>query len=181
MTTTENEPRLMRVAVHICENCIAAAPGQCHVPGCLFCRWNIEDTPQPLQYLVEHLDNHTPDFREAIQKLKASHAQCNKQTRSCPWGLMWDEDIEELMAALSVSGAQSTERNDRVHLDAWGDTHRGYYVETSRIVLRCLLCDYTAIGHTTAEVIALYKRAHEHPIRDRENARIAVLKTGGTP
>lgn len=50
------EPRVHRVAVTICENCLNGVPGQCHVPECLFIRCNIEETPQPLRYLVEYLD-----------------------------------------------------------------------------------------------------------------------------
>lgn len=48
----DSEPRLQRAVVDICENCIAGAQGQCHAPGCLFCRFHIEDTPQPLKYLI---------------------------------------------------------------------------------------------------------------------------------
>ena len=51
-----DEPRVRRVAVHICENCINGEPGECHVPLCLFIWRNIEETPQPLRYQVEFLD-----------------------------------------------------------------------------------------------------------------------------
>lgn len=47
------EPCCRQVVVDICENCIAGVDGQCHVPGCLFCRFNIEDTPQPLKYMIQ--------------------------------------------------------------------------------------------------------------------------------
>lgn len=60
MSTVNNEPSLRRVAVNICENCIAGVPGQCHVPGCLFCRFHIGDTPQPLKYMVHHLNEARP-------------------------------------------------------------------------------------------------------------------------
>ena len=89
---------LVRVAVHICENCIAGAPGQCHVPGCLFCRWNIEDTPQPLKYLTQRfptVDQMQIVVRNAVKVLRADHKDC-AHTSGCPWPLMWDEDVAEL-------------------------------------------------------------------------------------
>lgn len=58
-------------------------------------------------------------------------------------------------------------QGDQAHLDAWADTGHGYHVETRKAVLRCLWCDYTAVGNTLAEVVALYRRAHEQPILDR--------------
>jgi hypothetical protein len=58
-----NEPRLHQVVADICENCLNGTPGQCHVPGCLFIRFHIEDTPQPLKYLVQTLD----DLRAALR------------------------------------------------------------------------------------------------------------------
>jgi hypothetical protein len=48
----EPEVQIRRVSVNLCENCIAGVSGQCHVPECLFCRFNIEDTQQPLRYLI---------------------------------------------------------------------------------------------------------------------------------
>lgn len=55
--TGEPEPALRKVVVTICQNCVDGRPGQCHMPGCLFIRWNIEDTPQPLRWLTEYLED----------------------------------------------------------------------------------------------------------------------------
>lgn len=49
---SNEDPVLRRISVYVCENCIAGVVGQCHVPGCLFIRFNIEDTPQPLKYMI---------------------------------------------------------------------------------------------------------------------------------
>lgn len=59
MSDGEIEPALRRVVVTVCENCINGVPGQCHMPGCLFIRWNIEDIPQPLKYLATYLEGTT--------------------------------------------------------------------------------------------------------------------------
>jgi hypothetical protein len=55
----DNESKLRRVAVEMCQNCIDAVPGQCHVPGCLFCRWSTDDIGPLLthmRYMVTYLD-----------------------------------------------------------------------------------------------------------------------------
>lgn len=52
MTTTEHESRLHRVQVYVCGNCLNEVPGQCHEPGCLFIRFTITETPQPLKYMT---------------------------------------------------------------------------------------------------------------------------------
>lgn len=62
---------------------------------------------------------------------------------------------------------QATDESDRIHLNAWADTHEGYSVRTKQAVLKCLWCDYTAIAPTKKEAIALYKKQHEQPIVDR--------------
>lgn len=75
------EPRLLRVAVWICENCIAGTPGQCHEPGCLFIRFNVNDIPgggageHALKWMVEHLD--TPGSGSAPpNELIGAERQC---------------------------------------------------------------------------------------------------------
>lgn len=43
-----------RVAIDVCENCLNGVTGQCHVPGCMFIWHNIEETPQPLRYMIAY-------------------------------------------------------------------------------------------------------------------------------
>lgn len=60
--------------------------------------------------------------------------------------------------------------DDQRHLAAWADTHEGYTVQTRVAVVKCLWCDYAAVGNTEGEAFARYQRQHEQPILDRESA-----------
>jgi hypothetical protein len=62
MTTaddTADDVELRRVSVEICQPCIDGEPGTCHVPGCLFCRWNTNEIGPLLthmRYMITYLD-----------------------------------------------------------------------------------------------------------------------------
>ena len=63
MSDHSNSAELRQVVVQICENCIKGASGVCHVPGCLFIRRGIEETPQPLEYMIQPAASAGPPLR----------------------------------------------------------------------------------------------------------------------
>lgn len=80
----------------------------------------------------------------------------------------------EWLAAIKAAGLTvlnqpewGTEEHDRRHLDAWADTHEGYSVASRQTVVRCLWCDYVAIGPTRKAAMEKYKQQHEWLILDR--------------
>jgi len=49
---TEDGTALKTLRIWVCENCIVRVPGTCHVPGCFFIYYEIENVPTYLDMYV---------------------------------------------------------------------------------------------------------------------------------
>jgi predicted HAD superfamily Cof-like phosphohydrolase len=61
-----DEPQLRKLEIHVCENCIARKPGECHMPGCFYWLHGVEDVPTYLDAYAAHgLAEMLAEFHEA--------------------------------------------------------------------------------------------------------------------